>query len=158
MKPVESVQRIEPARLEAPPEIVGDLVADLSAASATLGRALHPRTAANLANLVRVMNTYYSTLIEGHDTRPRDIERALAGDLEPHEGRRNLQLEAAAHVRVQAEVDRLSSEGRLPEPASADFIRWLRRGVLSGCSGGDAMSPGGRPPVRHDPGSMAVGT
>ena len=23
------------------------------------------------------MNTYYSNLIEGHDTRPRDIERAL---------------------------------------------------------------------------------
>ena len=28
------------------------------------------------------MNTYYSNLIEGHDTRPRDIERALAGDFD----------------------------------------------------------------------------
>src|SRR5690606_7129587 len=41
--------------------------------------ALHPRTAAHLAALVRIMNTYYSNLIEGHDTRPRDIEPALAG-------------------------------------------------------------------------------
>jgi hypothetical protein len=39
--------------------------------------ALHPRTAAHLADLVRIMNTGYSNLIEGHDTRPRDIERAL---------------------------------------------------------------------------------
>jgi Fic family protein len=71
---------------------------------------------------MRIMNTYYSNLIEGHDTRPGDIERALAGQLEKDKGRRNLQLEAAAHVRVQAEVDRMAIEGSLPEPASTDFI------------------------------------
>ena len=123
----ESVQRIEPARLQNPPEEVADLVAELSAATAVLGRALHPRTAANLADLVRIMNTYYSNLIEGHDTRPRDIERALAGELDRDEGRRNLQIEAAAHVRVQAEIETMAREARLPEPASTDFIRWLHR-------------------------------
>src|SRR3954471_8199114 len=118
---VESVQRIEPARVENPPEPVADLVADLSAASARLGRSLHTRTAANLADLVRIMNTYYSNLIEGHNTRPRDIERALAGELDKDEGRRNLQLEAAAHVRVQREVDRMNADGTLPPPASVAF-------------------------------------
>src|SRR6516164_8343751 len=91
--PVETPARIEPARLEAPPEAIADVVAELSATSAKLGRSLHPLTAAHLADLVRVMNTYYSNLIEGHDTRPRDIERALAGELDGDEGRRNLQLE-----------------------------------------------------------------
>ncbi len=124
---IESASRIEPARLEEAPEPIADVVAELSAASAVLGSALHPTTAANLASLVRIMNTYYSNLIEGHDTRPRDIERALAGHLDQEEGRRNLQLEAAAHVRVQAEVDRMAAEGALPEPVSADFIRWLHR-------------------------------
>jgi Fic family protein len=38
-----------------------------------------------------------------------------------------LQIEAAAHVRVQAEVDRKAAENRLPEPASVDFVRWLHR-------------------------------
>ncbi|MGI6850662.1 Fic family protein [Mesorhizobium sp. 1B3] len=71
------------------------------------------------------MNTYYSNLIEGHDTRPRDIERALAGSFDEDEKRRNLQIEAAAHVQVQAELDRMAAQGRLPEPASVDFIRWL---------------------------------
>lgn len=72
-----------------------DVAAELAAASAVLGAKLHPTTAANLAALVRIMNTYYSNLIEGHDTRPRDIERALAGELDADQGRRNLQLEAA---------------------------------------------------------------
>ena len=124
-KTLETPARLEPARLEAPPEAIADLVAELSAGSAKLGASLHPRTAAHLAELVRIMNTYYSNLIEGHDTRPRDIERALAGQLDKDSDRRNLQIEAAAHVRVQAEVDRLAAEGRLPEPASTDFIRWL---------------------------------
>lgn len=125
--PFEAVQPIEPARLESPPETVADLVAELSAISATLGTSLHPRTAAHLAELVRVMNTYYSNLIEGHYTRPRDIERALAGQFDRDQQRRNLQIEAAAHVRVQAEVDRLAVEEQLPEPASPDFIQWLHR-------------------------------
>jgi Fic family protein len=123
----ESVSRIEPVRLEEPTTAIADVVADLAASSATLGKALHPRTAANLADLVRVMNTYYSNLIEGHNTRPRDIERALAGELDKDEGRRNLQLEAAAHVRVQREVDRMGNEGTLPPPASREFILWLHR-------------------------------
>src|SRR6266403_478782 len=126
-EPLESVQRIEPARVENPPERVADLAAELSAASATLGRSLHPLTAANLADLVRIMNTYYSNLIEGHNTRPRDIERALAGEFDKDEGRRNLQLEAAAHVRVQREVDRMGNDGTLPPPASREFILWLHR-------------------------------
>jgi Fic family protein len=126
-KSAESPQRIEPARLENPPEHIADLTAELSAASARLGRALHPLTAANLADVVRIMNTYYSNLIEGHNTRPRDIERALAGEFDSDEGRRNLQVEAAAHVRVQSEIDRLGAATALPEPASVDFVRWLHR-------------------------------
>ena len=123
----ESVQRIEPTRLEEVPEAISDVVAELSAASAKLGHALNPRTAVNLAGLVRIMNTYYSNLIEGHVTRPKDIERALAGDFVKEPGRRNLQSEAAAHVRVQTEIDRMYALDRMPEPASVDFVRWLHR-------------------------------
>ena len=125
--PAENLSRIEPARLEAASEAIADAVAALSAAGAVLGSALHPNTAANLAALTRSMNTYYSNLIEGHNTRSGDIERALAGQFDRDRGRRNLQLEAAAHVRVQAEIDRMAARGTLPEPASSDFIRWLHR-------------------------------
>ena len=122
---IEAPTRIEPARLEETPEAIADAIAALSSASAALGARLHPATAANLCDLVRLMNCYYSNLIEGHNTRPRDIARALVGDLDEDEGRRNLQIEAAAHVRVQEKIDRLAADDRLPEPASRDFIRWL---------------------------------
>src|SRR5881628_1035393 len=123
----ETVQRIDPARLEDISEPISDVLAELSASSAVLGKSLHPRTAANLVDLVRIMNTYYSNLIEGHNARPRDIERALAGEFDRDEDRRNLQLEAAAHVRVQSEVDRMAAAGALPEPASPEFIQALHR-------------------------------
>jgi len=124
---METVERIEPARLEDLSEAISDVVAELSAATAKLGHALNPQTAANLAGLVRIMNTYYSNLIEGHNTRPRDIARAIDGNFDNDEARRNLQIEAAAHVRVQSEIDSMALENRLPEPASVDFILWLHR-------------------------------
>ncbi len=133
MPAIESVDRIEPAMLEDAPAAITDILAELAAKAATLGSALHPRTASNLANLVRVMNTYYSNLIEGHNTRPRDIERALAGELDRDEGRRNLQLEAKAHIRVQADIDRLFADGRLPDPTSSEFIlRYRQKDVGKG--------------------------
>lgn len=124
---IETPSRIEPCLLEQMGTELVDLIAELSAASERLGHRLHPRTAANLAELVRVMNCFYSNLIEGHNTTPREIERALAGDLAEEEGRRNLQIEAAAHIRLQREIDRRHAEGQLPESASCDFIRWLHR-------------------------------
>ena len=124
---LESVERIEPARIEDLPERLSDRVAELAAETATLGRALHPRTAASLASVVRLMNTYYSNLIEGHNTTPPDIERALSGEFDADQDRRNLQIEAAAHVRVQAGIDFAFAQGRLDPPASIDFIRRLHK-------------------------------
>ena len=46
------------------------------------------------------MNCYYSILIEGHETHPVDIERALKNDYRADSEKRNLQLEAKAHITV----------------------------------------------------------
>ena len=124
---IESPSRIEPCLLETIPVEITDLIASLTAAAERLGNRLHPSTVANLADLVRVMSCYYSNLIEGHNTTPRDIERALANDLDREESRRNLQVEARAHIRVQRRIDRRYADGSLPEPASADFLRGLHR-------------------------------
>jgi Fic family protein len=123
----EAPTRIEPCLLdEAGPAII-DLVASLSSSAAGLGARLHPRSAAGLADAVRVMNCYYSNLIEGHNTTPREIEAALQGRFAATEDRRNLQIEARAHIRLQRQIDRLHAAGTLPEPASAAFIQWLHR-------------------------------
>ena len=102
----------------------------LSSASAVLGAQLHPATAANFSDVVRLMNCYYSNFIEDHSTRPRDIARA--DDLDEDEARRNQQIEAAAHVSLREKIDCLAAEDRLPEPASRSFIRWLHAGFYSG--------------------------
>jgi Fic family protein len=60
---------------------------------------------ASLAGLVRAMNCYYSNLIEGHDTHPVDIERALRNDYSLDARKRDLQLEAKAHIAVQEWID-----------------------------------------------------
>jgi Fic family protein len=125
--PVETPYRFEPCLLERITPELGDAITELSAEAERLGHRLHPRTAENLADLVRVMNCYYSNLIEGHNTTPRDIERALAGELAAEEERRNLQVEAAAHIRLQREIDRRYGAGTLGEPAAQDFILWLHR-------------------------------
>jgi Fic family protein len=123
----ETPARIEPCMLdETSPEIV-DLVAGLSSASSRLGSRLHPQSASGLADAVRIMNCYYSNLIEGHNTTPREIERALASQFDATEARRNLQVEARAHIALQREIDRRYAIGALEEPASAEFIRWLHR-------------------------------
>jgi len=92
--PIEAPYRIEPCLLENIPIGMTDLIANLTTSSERIASRLHPNTAASLAELVRIMNCYYSNLIEGHNTKPRDIERALADDLEQDELRRNFQLES----------------------------------------------------------------
>jgi len=84
---------------------LNDLAVTLAAASFGFKRSLPPSIAASLADLVRAMNSYYSNLIEGHHTHPVDIERAMKSDYSADPEKRNLQLEAKAHVAVQAWID-----------------------------------------------------
>lgn len=82
-----------------------DLAIDLAARSTGFRRSLPDGVMAALADLVRSMNCYYSNLIEGHDTHPVDIERALKNEYSQNEAKRNLQLEARAHINVQKWID-----------------------------------------------------
>ena len=70
------------------------------------------------------MNCYYSNLIEGHDTHPIDIERALQGDYSNDAKKRDLQLEAKAHIAVQQWIDEGGLRGRA---VTADAIREIHR-------------------------------
>jgi len=150
----ESPSRIEPARIDEPTVALADTIADLSASAAILGRALHPLTAANLADLVRVMNTYYSNLIEGHNTRPRDIERALVGDFDADEKGRSLQMEAAAHVRVQRQIDFLFASGPPPISTSEEFICWIHREFYRDAPDSMLRLEGGGRVIVMEPGAL----
>lgn len=94
---------------------LNDLALELATRSEGFRRSLPETMARSLADLVRSMNCYYSNLIEGHDTHPIDIERALNNDYSSDPEKRNLQLEAKAHIAVQAWID----ENGMTEPPTA---------------------------------------
>ncbi len=89
-----------------------DLAVELAQKSAGFRRSLPESLLASLADLVRSMNCYYSNLIEGHDTHPIDIERALKGDYSNDRRKRDLQQEATAHINVQKWIDGGGLRGR----------------------------------------------
>ena len=150
----ETPARLEPCALDSFPAHLADLISGISAASASLGSRLNASTASSLAGLVRVMNCYYSNLIEGHDTRPRDIERALFGELDAPIERRNLQLEARAHVRVQQAIDQRYAEGSLEEPTTRAFIRWLHEQFYADAPAELLIIDSKRGPYRMLPGAF----
>ena len=82
-----------------------ELVLELSKRSTAFRASLPRGLAEPLADFVRSMNCYYSNLIEGSDTHPVDIERALHNDLSKEPAKRDLQLEAKAHIAVQRWID-----------------------------------------------------
>lgn len=84
---------------------LADMAVELVRHSAGFRRSLPEGVLTALADLVRAMNCYYSNLIEGHDTHPVDIERALKDDYSANKEKRNLQREARAHITVQRWID-----------------------------------------------------
>jgi hypothetical protein len=101
-----------------------DLALELAQRSAGFRRSLPESLLASLASLVRSMNCYYSNLIEGHDTHPIDIERALQGDYSRDLKKRDLQFEAKAHIAVQQWIDEGGIRGRA---VTAESIREIHR-------------------------------
>jgi Fic family protein len=101
-----------------------DLAFELAQKSAGFRRSLPGHLLASLADLVRAMNCYYSNLIEGHDTHPVDIERALNNDYSKDARKRDLQLEAKAHIAVQRWMDGGGLQG---QSATVDAIREVHR-------------------------------
>lgn len=152
--PDETPARIEPCLLDETKAEIVDLLASLAGATNALGARLHPRSAAGLADLVRMMNCYYSNLIEGHNTTPREIEQALADQLDAAEERRNLQIEARAHIRVQREIDRQYATGALGEPAAVAFIRWIHRAFYADAPEAMLLIKGAGRQVRMVPGAF----
>jgi Fic family protein len=114
---------MEPMVPEEASRLLDDDILPLIAEANRLAGRIHPILRDSIGDLVRSMNCYYSNLIEGHDTHPRDIDRALANDFSSEPEKRDLQKEAVAHIHVQKLID----TGRDPDvwPASAAYASWL---------------------------------
>jgi Fic family protein len=104
-----------------------DQALEVIQSSATLGARLHPVTLNTLRELLRIINSYYSNLIEGHSTHPYDIVRAMQQQYDAEPAKRNLQLESVAHISVQKQMEVWLQEEASLNIAGQEFICALHR-------------------------------
>jgi Fic family protein len=108
-------------------EELRDLALRVIQASAALGNRQHPVTLGSLHELLRIINSYYSNLIEGHNTHPYDIVRAMQRQYDAEPAKRDLQMESVAHISVQRDMEkRLRDEPGL-NIAHREFLCHLHR-------------------------------
>jgi Fic family protein len=106
---------------------LAELTCDILKESGRLiGQVHSPLVRQRIADLVRQMNCYYSNLIEGHKTTPREIERALRQDLSSSRKQRDNQVLSLAHIEVEKEMERrLATE--TVDVYSPELLQWLHR-------------------------------
>ena len=82
-----------------------EMAMELVQKSAKLSAGMNADLSRGVTVLLRNMNCYYSNLIEGHDTHPVDIDRAMLKDFDSEPAKRDLQMEAKAHIAVQERLE-----------------------------------------------------
>ncbi len=115
---------MEPLLPETDAELASLTIALIRSAE-RLGTAIHPVTRKSVAGLVRSMNSYYSNLIEGHRTTPRDIDAALTKRFSKNLAQRSLQILHLAHMEVQADMEARIQKMPASDICSAEFLCWL---------------------------------
>lgn len=117
IEPVVPVQRLRPLE---------DLACMIVERSARLSAKLREPLRCQVAELTRWMHCYYSNLIEGQQTRVRDIEAALKKDFSIDPSKHDLQQLSLAHLKVQRWAATQADSSFAPE-----FIRELHRRFYS---------------------------
>src|SRR5260370_1305118 len=112
-------------------EKLEDLARNVVAISASVGGRLASPTLAAIRGLLRVVNSYYSNLIEGHSTHPVDIERAMRQDYSADQHKRDLQIESQVHIEVQEELAKRLDEEPDLNVASPEFLCWIHERFYS---------------------------
>ncbi|MBL4755321.1 MAG: Fic family protein [Flavobacteriales bacterium] len=105
-----------------------DLAMELIQKSSKLSGTMNPITRAAIADFLRPMNSYYSNLIEGSDTHPIDIDRALKNDFSENKAKRYLQKEAHAHINVHLSVSKEFNKGHIDRiPTSISYLKEIHK-------------------------------
>ena len=120
----ERISQMEPLYPSSSPELV-DSAREIVSRSATLEGHLHPVTKKSIVEFLRITNSYYSNLIEGHSTHPVDIERAMRKDYSRDPAKRNLQIESLAHIECQRKTEKRLVEDPTVNISSPEFLKWL---------------------------------
>lgn len=96
--------QMEPMFPTDPANELRSLAINLIRESAEISHYLHPITSASIAEVIRLMNSYYSNLIEGNPTTPLQIEEALKGKLNENKIQKKYLMENTAHIALQTNL------------------------------------------------------
>lgn len=106
---------------------LADIAIEIYKTSAQAAGHVHPVVFKELEELLRVVNSYYSNLIEGNSTHPVEVMRAMEHNFSQDPAKRALQEESIAHIEVQRLLERrLQDESNL-QITSPDFLVWLHQ-------------------------------
>jgi Fic family protein len=108
-------------------DVLQDIALEVLQRSAALGNRQHPVTLNTLRELLRIINSYYSNLIEGHNTHPYDIVRAIQKEYDSEPAKRNLQMESVAHITVQKDMERSLLKEPQVNMTGRAFLCYLHR-------------------------------
>jgi Fic family protein len=147
--PDDPTASFEPAMVENLPASIDDKALELSKVVSGLNASIHPVTLVSLEDAFRFANSYYSNLIEGNNTHPITIERAMRGEMPAEGAARDRALEAVAHVEAQKAIEALLPGMSYAEVFSPGFIRRIHREFYSRIPAHLLFSPsvekGGKP-------------
>jgi Fic family protein len=102
-----------------------DLALQVQTQSAVLSGMLHPSSQQAVIELTRLINSYYSNLIEGNSTHPIDIEKAMRENYAEDPFKRNLQLESLAHIECQKALEERLRQIPDLEPCDPKIMSWI---------------------------------
>jgi Fic family protein len=102
-----------------------DLAQEVIMASTSLEGRVAPQTAMVLGDKLRLLNSFYSNLIEGHKTFIPDIEKALANDFSENAQERYAQELCSAHVRAERALMKLVLDGDIENVSAPAFLKQI---------------------------------
>ena len=120
-----NISQMEPLLPTVTDSKLTDLAIEVIRQSAALSTSLHPLTRRTIIELVRSMNSYYSNLIEGHNTHPVDIERALEKNYSRNPAMRAMQMESTAHIEVQKLIEDRLQKNPDEDICEQTFSCWI---------------------------------
>ncbi|MDH5517791.1 MAG: Fic family protein, partial [Gammaproteobacteria bacterium] len=104
-----------------------DKATDVIRRSASLSGALQPQTLDSIIDMMRLTNSYYSNRIEGNDTHPVEVQKALWATEARKSDENALREQSVIHVHIQKDIQQ-HLFGKPPDyVTSFDFISWLHR-------------------------------
>lgn len=104
-----------------------DKATEVVRSSAALSGALSRQTLSSIVEMMRLTNSYYSNRIEGNDTHPIEVQKALWETENRKSDEDALRQQSVIHVHIQKKMQQHLEDKPLSYVTSFEFLSWLHR-------------------------------